>query len=136
MADFTKTITNSLRLFSEGPSTKWGDANGFPYTMVWGTSKWGEGESLPIAFVKVISNTQSLAWDPSSKAFTKIFEIGSLVASADLSSEELMQGPWNIIFTSNTEEGESRDLATWTQISNPDATFTCQAAGATSWSEV
>ena len=136
MANFTQNISNSVRVFGEGPSTKWGQANGYPYTMTWGTAKWGEGESLPIAFKKVISNSQSLTWDYSRAQVRMLLGIGTLVASHDMYSQALRQGDWNYVFVSDTLAGESRDFADWSVVTNGDATFTCAAANGTSWSEL
>lgn len=135
MADFTQNITNSVRCFGQGPSTKWGGANGFPYTMTWGVSKWGEGESLPIAFQKVISNSQALTWDYYGASVAKVVDAGSAALSFEMYSQVLKQGDWFYVFTSDTTAGESRDFASWTAVSADDATFTCQAAAGTTWSE-
>lgn len=134
MADFSQNITNAVNCFWGGPSTKWGQSNGYPYTMTWGTSKWGYGESIPYGFIKVITNTQSFTWDYSRSNFRKVFEIGSLVASHDMISQTLKNGDWYYIFTSDTMAGESRSITSWTAASVTDATFTCLAAGGTSWS--
>ena len=56
MTDFSKTITNSIRAFGIGTSTKWGTG------MTWGTTKWGEGstETQTIKFINIgIANTLS-----------------------------------------------------------------------------
>lgn len=137
MADFTKNITNTVNVFGNGPSTKWGQAVGFPYTMTWGTSTWGEGESLPIAFVKVISNSQGLAFDYAGSTFNKYVDFGSTPVLCDPFSETLRDGTgtWKYVFTSDTTEAEGRDFTTWSEVTATDATFTCQAAAGTVWSE-
>ncbi len=135
MADFTKNITNSVNVFGEGPSTKWGQAS-FPATMIWGTSKWGEGRAMQFQVVKYATSSLSPTWDRSAAQVGKNFEIGSSVVTMDMGSETMKQGDWKYIFTSNQTEAENRNLSTWTEVANNDVTFTCQAAGATSWSEV
>ncbi len=135
MANYTQNITNAVRCFGPAASTKWGQAN-FAYTMTWGVSKWGEDGINPTQFIKVISESQSMTWDRSSVGVGKNFEIGSIAADNDMGSEELTQGSWNYVFVSNEQDAEDRDLATWTEGQSPDATFTCQAANGTSWSEV
>lgn len=135
MADFTQNISNSVRVFGEGPSTKWGQSV-FPQTMTWGTSKWGEGQAIVFQVIHYTSNAPTLSWDFTRASTSKVFEIGSTPIAMDMGSEQLTQGSWSYVFTSNQNEAESRNLTTWTQGSNPDATFTCQAANGTSWSEV
>lgn len=135
MANYTQNITFNVNCFGPAPSTKWGQAN-FPYTMTWGTSLWGEGQALETRFIKVVTNSQNLSWDYTRSNFTKNHSIGTMVVTHDMASQALRQGDWNYVFTSDTTAGESRDFASWTEISKPDATFTCQAAAGTSWSEV
>lgn len=48
MTDFSKTITNSIRAFGIGPTTKWDSP------MTWGTTKWGEG-SVSVQTIKYIN---------------------------------------------------------------------------------
>lgn len=148
------TFTNSIRAFSEGPSTKWGQSNGYPYTMTWGTSTWGEGESIPLSVMKVISNSQPFSGVYQGSRVVHLLGIGSASVDSDLyryynktwtagsvsptfemSSEVLKNGGWTYVFPSLATDGESRDFASWTAGSSPDVTFSCQAAGSTSWSE-
>ena len=136
MANFSQNITNTVNVFGNGPSTKWGQAVGVPYTMTWGTSKWGEGESIPVAFIKVISNSQALTWDYARAEVRKVFEIGSTPVGCDPFLERLSDGSWNYVFVSDTTDAEERDFSTWTSATASDATFTCQAAAGTSWSEL
>jgi hypothetical protein len=136
MADFIKTLTNSLRVFGVGYSTKWG--NTVPYqTMVWGTSKWGEGTN-PQAFQvsKVIQETQVVTWDKSSAQVTRNFSLGTFSPTFDISAGQLLSGQWAVVFPSNTINLEERDDATWTESSRPDVTFTCLSVASTTWNEV
>ena len=131
MADFTKTISNSVNAFGGGPSSKWGEAN-YPYTFTWGTTKWGEGTfSIVFSVEKLIEN--STAPDT-----TLIFEVEKLVseaftASGDMSGEALSDGLWNYVFTSDTTEGEQRDSANWSDTSQASTSYTCIAAASTIW---
>lgn len=134
MADFSKNITNAVNVFGGGPSTKWGQAVGSPYTFTWGSSKWGEGESLPIAFVKVVSNAQTIDYDIAGKSFTKRQEIGSFSADFTAASQTLRQGSWYYVFVSDTYLASERDFASWTSGTATDATFTCLSVAATTWS--
>jgi len=135
MATFTKTITNSIQCFGGGPSVKWGDSN-YPYTMVWGVSTWGDGESLPIRIYKLISNSQSMSFDYAGCTLTRPLDIGSVEASFSGQSFTMQNGDWYYVFTSDTTNGSERDFASWTSQSANDFTFTCQSAGSTSWSEL
>lgn len=132
MADYTKTITNSVNLFGLNPSNKWGSAV-FPYTMTWGTTKWGEG-SFPEIFSIIKYASSSISPDTVIvKSSRKVIE-NSMIVSSDPSSEKLMTGVWNVVFASDTIEAENRDFPTWTQSSSVSVSFTCAAAGSTTWS--
>jgi len=50
MADFVKTITNSVKFFGNGVVSRWG-------SMVWGTDPWGAVLDIPLSITKVYSNT-------------------------------------------------------------------------------
>jgi len=132
MAAFTKTISVGLRLFGGGPSTKWGQAVGAPYTMTWGVSKWGEGAKVVIAAAKLISN-QITPDSAISKQAQKLISI-SVSPASDMLEETLASGVWKYVFVNNTTNGEERDPTMWAQASEPTTTFACQPAGGTVWS--
>lgn len=131
MADYTKTITNSVNLFGGGPSTKWGEANS-PYTMVWGTALWGQGFSLVFSFDKLLDNSV-ITSDLYAKE-TQLLISNDLSINADLSNEGLSSGDWNVVFVPSTTEAENRVFTTWSAGSNSSTTYTCLPAGSTSWS--
>jgi hypothetical protein len=98
--------------------------------MVWGVDLWATGGSLALDFVKVVSNSQDLTFDYAGADFRKAaFAIGSVTPAYEISSEQLSQGRWNYVLTNEPVE-------VWTPDTEPDVTFTCQAANGTSWSEV
>lgn len=132
MASFTKTITNSVRVFGLNPSSKWGQANA-PYTMTWGTTKWGEG-TFPQVFKAGKVITDSVVTDTSiAKASSKLIE-NSMVISIDPVSEKLAAGIWDVVFISNTTEAEDRDTTSWSAPNSSATSFTCMTAGTTTWS--
>lgn len=131
MAAFTKTLTNSIRAFGGSPSTKWGQVA--PYTMIWGSSKWGEGTFTVIfEYGKTVLN--SLAPDTAViKEVQKLIN-DDLNCSEDMASEILTNGIWRVVFVSDTVNVEERDTADWTSLSANTTSFTCLPAGSTSWS--
>lgn len=133
MADFTKTISVSINLFGGGPSTKWGNGNGYGYTMVWGTTKWGEG-SFSLVF-----NVEKLIEDSVSPDTIIINEAQKLLQndlsiSDDLTCETLSQGDWNYVFPPNVTNNENRVFTSFTCSSAQTTSYTCLSAGNTSWS--
>lgn len=104
--------------------------------MTWGTSTWGEGLAIPFQVVKYVANSQVMTWEKTSLDVGKALAIGSAAFGFDMYSQTLKNGDWFYVFTSDTTAGEERDFASWSEVSVTDATFTCQAAAGTSWSEV
>jgi hypothetical protein len=133
MADLTKTISVSMRVFGGGPSTKWGQAFGIAYTMAWGVSKWGEG-GITVVFNagKLIANTIT----PDSALSKSAMKVVSTSVSplSDNSRETLESGPWKYVFVSDTTNAEERDPSTWSQGAGSVTSYACLAAGNTSWS--
>lgn len=133
MADYVKTITNSVNLFALAPSTKWGQSFGAPYTMTWGTTKWGYGSFNQIFSIgKNISN--SLSMDSSLQLNTSKVLSSTIAVTSDLSSEQLKNGSWNYVFPSNASDGENRDFTSWADGSDASTSFTCLAASTSTWS--
>ncbi len=133
MADYVITITNGVRLFGNGPSTKWGDSNGYAYTMVWGTSKWGESSfSLVFNVEKLIENYVT----PDTIIINETEKLiqNDLTLSEDLSSEMLRQGDWSYIFPPGVTENEDRIFTSFTCSSAQTVSYTCLAVGSTTWS--
>lgn len=134
MADFIKTITNSIDVFCMEPTTKWGDTFGAPYTMVWGVAQWGsEGNTIIFDFQKLISESVTPSWDKSQNLIQKLIsESVSPIMESNL--ESLRSGIWDVVFPSNTINAEDRDVASYTSGSASTLSFTCQAAASTVWS--
>jgi len=132
LADYVQTITNGLRLFGGEYSTKWGQSFGSPYTMVWGTTKWGEGSYTVVLDVrKLISNAITPSLDPyylTSKLISNL-----LTPTSDMSRETLSQGDWNYVFPSDTTNIEGLDTPTWAAGSSSSPTWTTGTAGSTTW---
>jgi hypothetical protein len=134
VATYTVNISNSVRVFGEGPSTKWGQAS-FPATMVWGVSSWGEGRPMLISFSKVIAESVALDWVKTNSTYQRI-SAGTFVVQSDMGSETLMNGIWSYVFTSDTTDGEDRAIASWTTAPGVATSYTCLSVSGISWSEV
>lgn len=133
MADHTKNISNIVNVFGNGPSTKWGQDSSFT-TMVWGTSKWGEGESLPLVIEKYIDTGGVTLTDAYVREPQKVIS-ESITPSMEMTSESLKNGDWNYVFTSDTTQAEDRDTATWTAVSEASTSFTSVSEASTTWTE-
>ena len=123
------TISNRLNLFGPAPSDKWGGYN-------WGEFLWGEGTAdLPTRSQKLISETQTVSDSLTLHAAFYISLSDTFTLDGDMGSESLQDGSgYYYVFPDNTTEAENRDIPTWAEGTGSSQSFTCQAAGTSSWS--
>jgi hypothetical protein len=144
LANFTQTITNSVRAFGGGPSTKWGQAD-FAYTMTWGTANWGEGlattdtiNSIPFSFVNVvgISITPDSTISESVNAFRTISN--NLSPDTDITGESLQDGSlnWYYVFSGGTTNANSSAVASWASSSGSSIVYTSGSVSQITWSSL
>jgi len=128
LADFTISVSNSLNVFGAGPSSKWNEHN-------WGEFNWGEGtEDMIHGIFKFIDNSQSIA-DTYAFTFNKVVSNSQSLNSALPIQYLIDANGYYYIFTKPTTDAEERSDATWSDADVGDvATWTCQAAGSTTWS--
>ena len=130
MADFTTTITNSFNLFGGSPSSLWNSWN-------WGEFNWGEGTADSILGVtKLISNSQSIDDTYHLKSVKVV--ANSLLPTTAVPEQYLLDGNgYYYLFVRPTIDAENRSTAAWTDISIGDvATWACQAAASTTWTDL
>lgn len=130
MADFTITIQNSLRLFGGGPSTKWGGSHP---PMVWGTSKWGEGNPMIWSFIRgAYSNSLTLS-DEYSKQHGKLVE-NTLACLGGPSSIMLKDAAgYSEVFADDTTNAVTRAIAAYATPAAPSSTWVSSSTSSTSW---
>lgn len=134
MADHSQNITNAVNCFGGGPSTKWGQASGSPYTMTWGSSLWGEQNgSIPFQFIKVIDN--SVSSDTTIELYRILVQAvnNTMTPTSDMITENLKSGDWYYVFPGGVTDNEDQTIASWTTGTGQSTSFTCQAAGSTTW---
>lgn len=127
MADFTKTISNSVNTFG-GITNKWNERN-------WGAFKWGEGTNdLPVDVMHLIS--EALAPDSGISERVVLHLISeSLSPTSDISYEALTDGSgYFYVFPSGQTNHENQAIPSYTSGSSPGSTWTSATAGSTSWS--
>lgn len=130
MADFTKTISNSINAFGLGPSTKWGST----YNMVWGSSKWGEGTlEIQTDVVKSLSETVTVS-DSLSKSISKpfSFEITSTFEGTQQNLTDAAGYYW--IFPGGVTDADERASTTYTEGTAASTSWSSGTAGSTTWS--
>lgn len=149
MADFTQTITNAVRCFGLGPSSKWN-------SYAWNAFKWGDGTADIKTDVRHLLTAQTIT--PSDGfAQKKIYHLldgeilgvtdalyrsynyvisEALSVVGDMESEGLTDGSgYRYVFADRTTEAESRSFASWTEASQSSTTWTTAGAASTTWSE-
>jgi hypothetical protein len=129
MADFTITVSNSLAIVGATPSSLWG-------TMEWGEN-WGAGsEDFITSVFKFLANTTTLS-DSLTKQLIK-FILNTQTINGDMTEQQMFNGSgWNYVFVKPSTDAEDRSGTEWTDANTGDvATWTCQAAGSTTWTEL
>jgi hypothetical protein len=126
MADFAKTISNSINLFAS-PADKWGDWN-------WNAFLWGAGTAdLQVSVTKVLSESLSFTDALYDKS------IGHLIAESlspvsDMSSEVLEDGEgYSYVFTSPATNAENRSNVSYASGSAAGTSWASSTAGSTTW---
>lgn len=130
MADFTKTMTNSLNLFGGAPSNKWASYN-------WNAFIWGEGTAdFAVSFLKILDSgaiTPSDAYIINvdfSKSLTN-----SLSVDADMGSETLRDSAGYLyVYPNNVTEAESRSFASYTSGSDASNSWSSASVSSVTWS--
>lgn len=142
MADFTKTITNSVNPFGLGPSTKWGQSV-FGYTMTWGTAKWLGGltssdsiNRVKMDFINVV--IPSIAPSSTISNQLSIYRTISFSMSpgSDVTQRTLQDGTlsWYYVFAGNTTNADSQSIPTWGETASSVVTYVCQSTSTITWS--
>lgn len=127
MADFTKTVSNTLDLFGESPSSLWG-------FFTWGVDKWGDGsKDLAVDIVKLIDNSQVIS-DAISLSSIKVVA-NNLTTESETTSETLSDGSgWNYIFTKPTTDAENRNITSFTSVAPASNAWASASVTTTVWS--
>lgn len=132
MADYNKTITNHINVFGPESTNTWGGSWG----ATWGSFLWGYGNVGLVTLVQKLISEAVVTTDllTISAYFYQSISNGFAVAG-DMGSETLTDGSgYSYVFPSDTTEGEDRDFPNWTSGTTSSQSFTCQAAGSTTWS--
>lgn len=133
MADFSQNISNSVNVFGNEKSTIWGQGE-YPYTMTWGTTKWGEGSYTILCNIEhlVAIGSTSLTWEQTRLETEKLIS-ETLTPAFETSSETLQNGIWYYVFSGGTTEAENRINTSYTSGATTTASYTCLTAQSTTW---
>lgn len=129
MANFTKTITNTVNCFGPAP-TFWNFFN-------WGSGKWGEGsQGLVKSNNKAIANSQSIS-DDYVTLFYAIITITNQISTAfEMTQETLTDAAgYNYVFTGNTTNSDDRVDTVYQNTSSAAVSWTADTKPTTTWSD-
>lgn len=128
MADFTKTVSNGLRLFGPSPTNNWG-------TMLWGQN-WAYGDvDFITAIAKTLSNSFVLSNTVSLQANFFPTISNSISVSGDLIMEGLIDSNgYNYFFPD--ENGENRPNTSYNMIVDTATSFTTLTNTQTVWNSL
>lgn len=126
MANFTITISNTLDIFGESPSSMWG-------AMTWGVDKWGDSsKNLVRSIEKLVTNSFSTDSALTEKNPVKLIS-NSLSPTSETTSEGLTIGNYSYVFIKPTTQAEDRQSTTWTGTSTTTS-WTSGTNASTTWS--
>ncbi len=127
MADFTITVSSSLRLFGIAPPNNWNEIN-------WGEN-WGYGSRTTLLAVQKLVQSD-VTPDSLIAKESAVLAGSSLGIDSETGSETLTDGSgYSYIFPKPTTEAEDRVTSTYTDSSEPSTSFTAGTEPTTSWSE-
>jgi hypothetical protein len=110
MADYSKTVTNTIEVFGGGQSTKWNE-------FTWDDYVWGEGTlGIPFTYLKNIYETQVMTDNYDLYAQFNINKSNTISMTIEPSNEMISQGVWELEFTAPSTNAENRSLTTWTEV--------------------
>ncbi len=127
MANFTKTISNSLNLFGGSPTSLWQAWN-------WNAFKWGEGTAdLAVAAMHVIS--ESLSLDSLVYDRSVVFVLSNTLSmDSDMNESYLTDGSgYSYLFPSDVTNHEDQSIASYVSGSRPSNSWSSGSVGASTW---
>ena len=146
MANFTITVTNSVRCFGGGPSSLWNAWN-------WNAVNWGEGTAdVPHAIRHLISEAigsdagfiksirhlieEAVGSDTTVyRAYPKVIS-ETIGLSSDMITENLLDGSgYYRVFPGGVTDAEDRATAAWTAATPDTETWSTATAASTTWSD-
>lgn len=128
MTDYTKTLTDTLRVHGPQPTSKWG-------TMLWGEN-WGIGTELQTDVDKgALSGTITLD-DSYTRSISLATLTGTISLSGALNDLNLADSNgYSYVFTYPTNDSEDRANTTYTKASTQGTSWTEGSEAGTSWSD-
>jgi hypothetical protein len=127
VAEFSVTVSESVRCFGGAPSSLWN-------SYLWNAFKWGDGTASMVvgAFVGV-SESQASTTDVGVVPVVVVSESVASVATMVSGFIRDAAGYYRM-FSNDTADGEQRDTPTWAAGSATTPTWASAAATAASWS--
>lgn len=125
MANFTKTISNSIRAQGPGVASLWG-------VMVWGVDLWGNTKDTKVLINKYISDTVSSSDIVYSKMTRKISNSISCAGSMNIIS--LLDGSgYSYVLQGGVTDPDNRLFPSYTSGSISAPVYTEDSSNSTTW---
>ena len=129
MADYTKTITESVTMLGMSDANLWG-------TFLWG-ELWGSSEDLRKEFDQAPLGNSVTLTDALGKDFVRDF-ITNNIAMDDPQLSSIMRawGIWDYVFTKPTTDGDEKIFDQFSKVSDGSTSWTKTTDGSTSWTKL
>jgi hypothetical protein len=127
MAEFTASVSESVRCFGVAPSNKWND-------YAWNAFIWGEGTAqIPVFVHMEVAESEAATADVNVGSFVGISESQAQAASLEDVYVRDEQGYYHV-FPDRATDGEEQDTPTWSSGTAASATWAEAASSAPVWS--
>ena len=124
MANFSKTITNTLNIFGAGKASRWGE-------FIWGSDAWGSGEVVKTP-LKLSQETLFLSGD--NNQYQTIKNIAeNITVTGDMSDEALIDPNGYYIVFQETANAENRPNTGYNSISQSVNSYTTLVTSQPTW---
>lgn len=129
MADFTKTVTNSIQCFSLMPPSLWNSFN-------WGTGYWGYSQNSTVIditkfFAQTIVTGDAIAQLDTIKVYNNIIQSTNAIVGVQKQDAE----GYYYTAPDDTTELLNRSITNYTEETSPTTVWTEEMSPTTSWSE-
>lgn len=129
MADFTITVTDSIRFFGGEPPNLWG-------TLVWGTDGWAYGQPEVQQVNHLVDMGDVILSEDVTYSPSKALAGESITLTGALTLLTLRDAAgYYHVFLGNVTDSEERASTTWSSASDPSSSWSQVTQPTTTWSD-
>ena len=128
MADFTKSLANTVQLFGAADTENWNE-------IVWATDNWGHDDDLEFEVGKAITNTVTGTISHTFHAERTISTNTVTALGTNVTITQQDSNGYFFVFTSDTINAGLISSSVFTNVTNNSHGFTTVTVGSTTWED-